>query len=145
MNKLLHNEPFYIYGDGKQKRGFSYIKDMLPYLSKCGFVEEAKNQTFNMGGNNVYTVNDLSDVILRVSGKDIKPINLPERDHDVKIAYCDTSKARKILELAEPTSLEEAITNMWKWAEGRGPQEPKYLKYFELPSPKIPKNWIEHK
>src|SRR5258708_20846657 len=25
MNKILHNEPFYIYGDGEQQRGFSYV------------------------------------------------------------------------------------------------------------------------
>ena len=145
MNKLLHGESYYIYGDGEQKRGFSYIKDILPYISKCGFDKVAKNQIFNMGGNKVYTVNELSDMILKVSNKEIKPIHLPERDHDVKIAYCDTSKARKILGLTESTPLAEAITNMWSYSEKLGPQEPKYLKYFELPSEKIPKNWIEHK
>lgn len=145
MNKLMHNEPFYIYGDGEQKRGFTYIKDVIPYIADCGFSPDAKNETFNIGGQNVYTVNELAKTIIEVSGKRIEPIYLPDRAQEVKIAYCDTSKAKRKLGLEETTSLKVAIENMWKWAKEKGPQEPKYLDYLELPSNKVPENWIKQK
>lgn len=145
MNKLLHNEPFYIYGDGEQQRGFTYIKDILPYITMCGLDKKTKNETFNIGGSNVYTVNDLAQTVLKVANSDIKPINLPERVHDVKMAFCDTTKAKEMLGLEENTTLEEAVTNMWNYAKKLGPQEPKYLDHIELPNSKMPKNWVEKK
>lgn len=145
MNKLLHNEPFYIYGDGEQQRGFTYIKDILSCIVSCAYKKEAKNETFNMGGGKIYTVNELAKTILEVSGKKIEPIYLKDRAKEVKYAYCDCSKAKKLVGLKDTTSLKDAVANMWSWAVSMGPQKPKYLDRLELPSPLVPENWIQHK
>jgi UDP-glucose 4-epimerase len=145
MNSLLHDKPFFIYGDGEQKRGFTYIKDIIPYIADCGFSPSAKNEIFNMGGQSVYSVNDLAKSILKASKKDLVPTYLPDRVQEVKIAFCDTTKAQKTLGIKEMTPLDVAIKNMWNWAKEKGPQKPKYLDFFELPSNKIPSNWIKPK
>lgn len=145
MNKILHGEPFYIYGDGEQKRGFTYIKDILPALAKCGLDKKTKNETYNIGGGKVYTVNELAETVLKVADSKLEPIHLPERVHDVKEAFCNTDKAQRELGIKETTTMEEALKIMWEYNKKLGPQEPKYLSYIELPSDKMPSNWLAKK
>src|SRR5581483_1915091 len=50
MNSLLKGEPYYIYGDGNQRRCFSYIDDVIDALYKCSF-ENVSGMTFNVGAD----------------------------------------------------------------------------------------------
>ena len=54
MNAILRKKPWYIYGDGKQKRCFSYIDDVVESLYKCGF-EDVAGKNFYLGAGRRYT------------------------------------------------------------------------------------------
>lgn len=133
MNAILKGEPYFIYGDGEQRRCFSYIDDVVEALYKCGF-EDVAGKTFNVGSDTSYSVNDLSKAIGGLAE------HLPERD-EVKIAVSDHSEAKKRLNYQDKTSLEEGIKKTWKWAKSKGYQRPVYNK-VEIPSERLPKNWI---
>ena len=143
MNSLLADKPFYIYGDGEQKRGFTSVHDVIPLIAKAGFSRKAKNETFNLGGDKVYTVNELAKLIMEVSGKNIEPIYLPDRSQEVAMAHCDISKVKEMFGDYPLTPPKEALQQMWDWAKPNGHIKPKYLDRFELPSPLIPANWIK--
>lgn len=140
MNAILRGEPYYIYGDGEQKRCFSYIDDVVDALYGCGF-EEVSGMTFNIGSDHEYTLNDLA-VAINQNGYayDRKlPQHLPERPQEVKVAVSDHKLLKKHLGYHE-TPLSIGISKTWEWCKSQGPQEPIYTE-LELPSEKAPKNW----
>src|SRR3989338_558450 len=59
INCLLNNKNFYIYGDGEQKRAFSYIEDFTPYIVRAGFLKEAEGEIFNIGPVEEITIKKL--------------------------------------------------------------------------------------
>lgn len=141
INRLLRNKPFYIYGDGNQKRAFSYIDDVTPAIAKAGFEKAADHQIINIGPQKEFTINYLAEMILKLFKSKLKPIYLPPRPKEVKEAYCSYQKAEKILGFKETLSLEEGVARMVDWAKKTGYKMPKYLKSVELDSSMLPVTW----
>lgn len=139
MNKLLHNEPYTIYGDGSMKRCYTYVDDLIEGLYKLGF-EKVNKQIFNMGADEPYSLKELSDAIQSVTKGKIPPQFLPARAQEVKEAVPSHEKAKRVLKYETKTDFLTGIRKTWEWAKLQGPQELKYTE-FEINSPKIPKNW----
>ena len=133
MNAKLKGEDAVIYGDGEQTRCFSYIDDVIEALYKCGF-EDVAGQTFNLGSDRAYKLNDLSKLI----GGEYN--YLPSRPGEVKDVIPDHSEAKRVLGYKERTSIEEGIKKTWAWCQTKGPQEQIYTD-IEIDSDKFPKNW----
>lgn len=139
MNALMKSEPYYIYGDGKQRRCFSYIDDVVDALYKCGF-EKVNGMIFNVGANKDYTLNELSQVIQEVSGIHSKPVHIADRPQEVKVAISDHTLAKKYLKYKDKTPLKKGLQKTWEYAKALGPQKYIYSK-IELDSTKLPANW----
>lgn len=143
MNSVMKNEPFYIYGDGKQRRCFTYIDDVIDSLFKCGF-DGVDGKIFNIGSDIDYSLNDLANMIIKVTGSKIKPKYLPERPQEVRVAIADHTQAKKLLQYKDMMGLEDGLKKTWQYAKSLGPQEYSFGD-IELPNPKMPENWIENK
>ena len=115
MNNLLEGRPLTIYGDGSQSRAFTYIDDILPSVWRALTDPGAANQMFNLGASKSFTVEELADAFLRVTGRGEK-VYLEAR-HEVQAAYCDVAKAKAELGFEEKTELDEGIAKMWAWAQ----------------------------
>lgn len=139
MNKLLHNEPYVIYGDGSMSRCYTYIGDLIEGLYKLGF-ENINKEIFNIGADESVSLKELSDAIQEVSGYSIPPVFLPTRPQETSLAVPDHTKSKEMLGYVTSTSLLEGIRNTWMWANKYGPQEQQYTTY-EINSPKMPTNW----
>jgi len=140
MNAILKGEPYYIYGDGEQRRCFSYIEDVVDSLYKCGFERGVEGLTFNIGADTDYSLNQLSEAILEASGSILEPIHIEDRPREVKVAIADHALAKKHLGYLDSVGLKEGILRTWEYAKKLGYQKPIYHDP-ELPSPKIPSNW----
>jgi len=142
MNAVLRNKAFYIYGDGEQKRAFSYIHDQIPCIMHSGFSEECNKHIINLGPVKEYSINELAEQIIAITGrKDLKPQYLPPRPNEVKHAWCTNDKAIKLLNYEDRVTLPEGIMQMWQWAQDKGPQDPKYLDSLELETGNVPATW----
>lgn len=139
MNALLKKESYYIYGNGEQRRCFSYINDVVDALFKCGF-EDSNGMVFNIGADKDFSINQLSKIVQEVTGIKIPPIYLEERPQEVKIAIADHSLSKKYLKYEDKTSLYDGIKATWQYAKNLGYQKPKFDK-VELDNPLLPKNW----
>lgn len=139
MNSILANKPYYIYGKGNQKRCFSYIDDVVDALAKC-LGNKVNGMTFNIGSDNVYTVNELANLISKISNSKINPIHLPERPQEVKEAISDHRLSKKYLAYKDRTDLEKGLIKTWGWAKKKGHQKPRFQE-VELSSPLLPQNW----
>ncbi len=148
INCLLNNKHFYIYGEGNQKRAFTYIEDFTPYFSQSGFSEECNGEVINIGPKEEHTINELADIVLKVFFPDgnvpkhLRPQYFPLRPQEVMEAYCTNDKATKLLGYKTTVSLEEGVLKMIKWAKEKGPQKFKYLKNgVELSTKDLPVTW----
>ena len=133
INKCLKGENPVIFGDGLQKRAFTYISDVVEPI--CNIVGNKKlvNNPINIGTEKVYTVKNLAEVIIEKMGSKQKIEFIPKRTSDVKIAYCDTAKAKKLLRYKAKVSLSEGLDKTIEWAKELGAQEFRYFDYTEIP------------
>lgn len=140
MNHILKGEPYSIYGDGEMRRCFSYVKDVVETIYHCGF-EGVAGKTFNIGSDLNWSINQLSNMIQRISGCSVSPIYLPSRVDEVHTAISDHTLIKKTLGYND-TPLEKALEETWTWAKEQGPQK-YYYTDLELPNSLVPKNWKE--
>ncbi len=139
MNRIMQGKSPLIYGDGEQTRAFSYIRDIIPCIAEAPFIEKARNEIVNLGSGKVYSLNQLSEEVLKVMDLDIKPEYVAPR-HEVKHAHSTTKKSEEILGYKDKTSLQEGLARMAKWAREIGSMEPIVWEGYEL-TQKLPEFW----
>lgn len=115
----MEGKPITIFGDGNQKRAFSYIDDSLEPLWNAAIRPEASKQIINLGGIHEYSINEASDILYGVLGGAEK-VYLEGR-HEVHTAISTFQKSIDILGFEHKTNLKEGLTKMWEWAQ----QQPK--------------------
>ena len=122
MNSIMRGEPIWIFGDGTQKRRFSYIEDSVPAYVACA--DKADGEIVNIGGSEEITINELADRVCNAMGRPDHPRkHVSERPKEVKYAYCDNSKSIKLLGYKETFGTNRGIEKMAAWARKKGPQE----------------------
>ena len=125
MNRIMRKEPLYIYGDGEQMRAFSYIEDSLPCYIRC-LGNESDGEIINIGGKQPHSINILRRGVcnaMDVDPDEYPTQHLPERPHEVKMAWCTSAKSEKLLGYDEKVGMAEGIKRMAEWAKQKGPQE----------------------
>ena len=115
MYQKLNNEPFTIFGDGQQKRAFSYIDDCLLPLWKAADSPKASRQFINLGGTTDTTIREAAETLKQVVGG--ADIAMLEQRHEVKNAYSTHEKSVELLDYKDTTSLREGLEIMWDWAK----------------------------
>ena len=141
MNRIMRNEPLYIYGDGEQIRAFSYIEDSLPCYVKC-IENDINGEIINIGGMKPISINHLADLVCEAMDvpKDYPRVYLPPRPREVKEAWCKWDKSVKNLRYEEKVGYEEGILRMAEWAKKKCPQEWTDEK-MPLENDKMPETW----
>lgn len=141
MNQIMRGESLTVFGDGEQSRAFSYIDDVAIPIARSISVPEAVNETFNIGGDHPYTLNELVGAVGRAMGVTPEVQHLPARN-EVVHAYSSHEKARKVFGDREHVGLAEGLARMAAWASARGPQEPTRFEGVEVVE-NMPPSWRE--
>jgi len=116
MYQHLNQQPLSIFGDGSQKRAFSYIDDCLEPLWKAAVAEKASNQIINLGSSIETSILEAAELLKQIIG-DEAIISFLEQRHEVKYAYSTHEKSVELLGYEDKTSLREGLTIMWEWAK----------------------------
>lgn len=107
-------QPFIVWGSGKQYRDFVYIDDIIEALVLVA--EKGMNRgAIQIGSEKATTIREAAETIVKISGKPIElrfDTSKPEGDHG-RIAICD--KAREILGWRPKTDLETGLRNSYEW------------------------------
>ena len=141
MNQLMRGESLTVFGDGTQTRAFSYIGDVAPHIARSVCVEDAYNQTFNVGADTPYSVNELARVVGAALGLQPTIRHLAPRN-EVLHAYASHEKARALLGARACTSLEAGIARMAGWARVVGARRAKRFENIEI-TRNLPPVWLE--
>jgi UDP-glucose 4-epimerase len=142
INQILRRKPPLIYGDGEQKRAFSYVDDITSSLADSGFSKKVNGEVLNLGSNEVVTINEACKLLLELMGSDFQPEYLPPRSGEVKNAFCTIEKSVKLLGYETRHPIRVGLQKMIEWARKVGPQRPTYTFPLEI-TKNAPKVWIE--
>jgi len=144
INRMLQNKQPIIYGDGKQMRCFSFIKDCIGSLRRMAIQENAVSEVINIGPDEEFiTINELAEIIAGLLNFELKPIYLPDRPQEVKEAFCSAEKARRLLGYKTKYTLEAGLKEMIDWIKKRGSCPFNYHLEIEIENEKTPKTWLD--
>jgi len=73
MSKSISGQPPVIYGDGNQYRDFIFVKDVVRANLLAAEKDEATGKVFNVGTGGYVRINQLWEMIGRISGFNIEP------------------------------------------------------------------------
>lgn len=119
MNQLMQGKPLSIFGDGSQKRAFTYVGDIVPMMARAASTPSAYGEVFNVGADKPYTVNELATLVMEAMGTKGELSHLEARN-EVAFAFSDHSKARNVFGEVKETSLKEGLERMVPWAKATG-------------------------
>lgn len=139
MNQLMQGKKLSVFGDGLQTRAFSYIGDIAPVIASCVNVPAAFNEIINIGADEEYTVKELAEEVMRAMDMTQDLIYLPARN-EVKHAYSDHSKAKRIFGDSPSTPLCVGLAKMAAWAKQTGIKSSKKFDEIEIEE-KLPPSW----
>ncbi len=144
INRLLMGKAPIIYGDGLQKRCFSFMDDVInPIMMACE-TDLVDGLTVNIGPDEEFvTINELASKISDLMGIWIQPIYMPGRPQEVKFANCDAGLARKYLNYQTTTSLESGLKQLIDYVAEKGPLEFDYHLPLEFITKDTPQTWTE--
>ena len=116
MYQILHNQRPTIFGDGEQKRAFSYVDDSVVPFWNASQKSECVGEIINLGGIKEYTINEACNILIKVTQTSLKPDYLETR-HEAKHAWATWEKSNRLLDFQHKVDLEEGLTKMWEWAK----------------------------
>ena len=144
INRNLQGKPALIYGDGEQKRTFSYIDDVIYCLEKLAFDKNINKEIINVGPDEEsITIKNLANLVANEVGYNGKAVHMPARPQEVKIATCSAEKSRRLLNYSTKTTLKEAIKYTANYIRKMGTRPFKYYLPIEIINDKTPQSWIK--
>ncbi len=144
INLMLQGRQPIIYGDGTQKRCFSFIQDDIDCLKKLAFQEGLAGEVINIGPDEEFvSINELAETIADLLGFQLDPIYVPGRPQEVKLATCCADKARKLLGYKTRYTLRCGLEEMINYIVQRGPKKFRYHLDVEINNKKTPQTWTK--
>jgi GDP-D-mannose 3',5'-epimerase len=104
-----------VWGDGKQTRSYCYIDDAVNGTMKL--MESDITQPINIGSDRLVTIDELADIIIKISGKKITKKHDKTAAQGVRGRNADLTLVKKLLRWEPKISLEEGLTSTYKWIE----------------------------
>ena len=111
----LNDQPITIYGDGSQKRSFSYIDDCLLPLWNAAEAAQASKQIINLGSKKEYSILSAAGILQEIVGG--SEIRFLDKRHEVHVAYSTHEKSEILLGYKDITELPKGLATMWEWAQ----------------------------
>lgn len=110
-----------VWGDGKQTRSYCYIDDCVRGVIML--MESDYDQPLNIGSDRLVTIDELADIIIKISGKKISKVYNPGAPQGVRGRNADLTLCKKVLRWQPEVSLEEGLKNTYLWIEERVKKE----------------------
>ncbi len=130
IKKALNGESILVYGDGEQTRAFSDIQYYMEPFEKL--ISEHNGEIFNIGADKYFTINEVANIVQDIAmNKHQLHVEIEYREprHEAKHAYCDHTKAKKLLNFEDKTDLYKLIESMFNWAIEQPKRETKLMDY----------------
>jgi UDP-glucose 4-epimerase len=140
MNQIMQGKELTVFGDGEQRRAFTYVRDIIPGIARSVSTPAARNRVFNVGADAHHSVNELAETVGRAMGLPAKVKHLEARK-EVKIAFADHARFKEAFQDLKQTPLEEGVRRMAEWAKTAGIRSSADFSNIEIPI-NLPPSWV---
>lgn len=114
--KLISDgNPIDVYGDGTQKRDFTFVEDIADGTVKAFENDNLKYEIINLGNNHPYKLIDVINMIEEYLSKKAKINFLPFHKADMFETSADINKAKKLLKWQPKIKLSEGLKLTVNW------------------------------
>ncbi len=114
--QALRGEPLTVYGDGSQTRSFCYVDDLIEGIVRL--FERGTPEPTNIGNPHEFTVRQLADRVLQLTGSKSTIVQRPLPTDDPRVRQPDISYARKTLAWEPTISLEDGLRRTVEYFRG---------------------------
>ncbi len=101
IRQAVRGEEIQLFGDGRQKRDFDYVDDVVDALLRAGAMDAADGEVFNLGGEEPVALIDLAKMLVEIADRGgsyrLVPFPADRKKIDIGDFYADTSKIRAAL------------------------------------------------
>ena len=104
-----------IWGDGKQTRSYCYVDDAVK--GTVIVMESDYDKPLNIGSDRLLTIDELTDMIIKISGKTLKKKYDLKAPQGVRGRNADLTLVRKQIGWKPKVSLEEGLEKTYRWIE----------------------------
>jgi dTDP-glucose 4,6-dehydratase len=118
LRQALQDRPLTVFGDGSQTRSFCYVDDLIRGI--VALAESDVHTPVNIGNPNEFTLLDLAEKVLKVSGSASEIVFEALPIDDPQVRQPDITRARQLLGWEPEIELEEGLRRMLA-ALGREP------------------------
>jgi len=142
INLMLQGRQPIIYGNGEQKRCFSFVQDDIDILKLLALENKAIGELINIGPDDEFiTINNLAKTIADIIGFNLDPIFKKGRPQEVILANCSADKARKLFGYETKVKLKDGLISMIEYIKKRGHKPFKYHIDLEIINDLTPETW----
>jgi dTDP-glucose 4,6-dehydratase len=110
LRQALDSEPLTVFGSGSQTRSFCYVDDLIRGLVLLA--ESDEHMPVNLGNPGEFTILELAETVLRVTGSRSEIVFEALPIDDPQIRQPDIVRAREILGWSPEVELEEGLRRM---------------------------------
>ncbi len=108
--QALRGKDITLFGDGTQTRSFQYVDDLIEGMIRLMASEDKITGPVNIGNPNEFTIKELAEKVIALTGSSSGFINKSLPSDDPKQRQPDISFAKKILDWSPVVELEEGLT-----------------------------------
>jgi UDP-glucose 4-epimerase len=142
INLMLQGRQPMIYGDGSQRRCFSFVSDDVAPLTQMAFDPRCAGEVINIGPDAEFiTIRELAETIARLLDFRLEVTFTRARPREVHLANCSADKARRLLGYHPRVSLEDGLRSMIDWIRSRGSRPFTYHLDLEIANERTPETW----
>ena len=112
IRRLIEKKPVQIFGDGKQRRDFNFVTDVVDALLRAAASDAANGQVFNLGQNEHVSLKYLAALLLKLNGGgryELIPFPDDRKAIDIGDYYADFRKIDKSLGWQPRVALEQGL------------------------------------
>lgn len=143
INLMLQGRQPIVYGDGMQKRCFSFVEDDLYVMTRlldCDLYEDGEK--FNVGPDEEFvTINELAERISRLLGFWLDIEYHDARPCEVNLATCSADKIRERFGYETKVTLDQGLQTIIDYVKNRGVKPFNYHLPIEIHTAKLPRTW----
>ena len=107
--QALKGQDLTVYGDGLQTRSFCYADDLVEGFMRLMNSDDEVVGPINMGNPGEFTMIELAEKVLRLTGSASKLIHMPLPQDDPKQRRPDITKAKQLLNWEPTIALEQGL------------------------------------
>ena len=124
FESAMAGEPVRIHGDGEQTRDYTYVEDVVEGTLLAAISPKAEGQVYNLGTGREISVNQLAELILRVTASSSPIEHVDRRDIDnIRRRVVNIEKVRRELRWIPSITLENGLRNTYEWLKSRPPED----------------------